>query len=102
MLSSDSSGSSWSTASSRFPDPKEKAHGLQNKTELLSCEETEGNKSTSLDNISIHLLTTFLSITMHFASREASSFTYPIFQHRIQGEGRRLNQMIGNSSRRTE
>jgi hypothetical protein len=53
LLSSDSSGSSWSTPSS-FLDPKEKARGLENKTELLSCEETEGNKSTSLDDIPIH------------------------------------------------
>jgi hypothetical protein len=54
LLSLDSSGSSWSIASSSFPDPKEKACGLENKTELLSCEETEGNKSTSLHDIHIH------------------------------------------------
>jgi hypothetical protein len=40
---------------------------------------------------------------MPFASQEASSVTYPIFQRRIQGEGRRLiqkhlEQVIGNSS----
>jgi hypothetical protein len=53
-MSSDSSGSSWSIASSSFPDPKEKACRLENKTESLSCEEIEGNKSTSLHDIRIH------------------------------------------------
>jgi hypothetical protein len=96
LLSSDSSGSSLSIASSSFPDPKEKACGLENKTELLSCEETERNKSTSLHDIRIH----------HHAfcfPGGTSSVTYFIFQGRIQGEGRRLQQqhleqVIGNSS----
>jgi hypothetical protein len=69
FLSSDSAGTPWSTTSSSFPNQK-KAHRLENKTDLLR-EETDGNKSTSPDDILIH--------HQPFASQEPASVTYSIF-----------------------
>jgi hypothetical protein len=43
----DSAGPPWSTASSSFSEQKEKACGLENRTELL-CEETEINNKKKI------------------------------------------------------
>jgi hypothetical protein len=54
LPTSDWSGSPWSTASSSFPDQKKKRHMDYKTKQSYLCEETEGNKSTSPDNIPIH------------------------------------------------